>query len=59
MTVKEWRRKHPKCRYCVHLKHMTLPQNCIGSDTWCKAKDKDVNENLPRPFCRLFEVRED
>lgn len=59
MTVFEWRRKHPKCKYCVHLRHMMFPPYCLGRDTWCNAKEKIVDEDLPRPFCRLFEARED
>lgn len=59
MTVKEWRKRHPKCQYCVHLRHMTLPPFCEGPDTWCLAKEKIVNSNFPRLFCRLFEVKED
>lgn len=59
MTVKEWRNKHRKCKYCIHLRYMTLPQNCFGDDTWCMAKDKTVNENIPRPFCLLFQVKGD
>lgn len=59
LTVKEWRNKHPKCQYCVHLRHMSLPQFCEGPDTWCSAKEKIVNSDLPRLFCRLFKVKED
>lgn len=59
MTVKEWRNKHRKCCWCKHLRHMTLPPNCDGNDAWCMAKMKIVNEDLPRPFCELFEVKED
>ena len=57
MTAKEWRKKHPKCQYCSHLINVTLPPFCIGFDTWCNAKEKIVNSDLPRPFCRLFEVK--
>lgn len=57
VTVQEYRNRHPKCQYCGHLRRLWLPPFCVGRNTWCQAKEKLVNENLPRPFCRLFKVR--
>lgn len=54
MTVDEWRNKHRKCKFCANIKYLTLPPNCIGVDTWCNAKMKTVNDEIPRPFCKLF-----
>lgn len=56
MSVTEWRRKHPKCKYCRHLEYMSLPPFCVGRDTWCAAKMAIVNENIPRLFCKVYET---
>lgn len=58
MTVSEWRSRNRKCKFCKHLKYLILPSNCTGKDTLCKAKDKLVNDELPRPFCALFSVKD-
>ena len=59
VTVQEYRKRHPKCQYCGHLRRLWLTPFCVGRNTWCQAKEKLVNENLPRPLCRLFKARED
>ena len=59
MNVTEWRNTHRKCKFCAHLRYMTLPPNCMGRDTWCRAKMKTVEDEIPRLFCKLFEVKED
>lgn len=57
MTVLEWRKKHRRCKFCKHLRDLMMPLNCIGTETLCKAKDKVVIANIPRPFCRLYEPK--
>lgn len=59
MTVSEWRRKHKRCAWCKHLKMHTINNVTKLSYYTCKAKKKEVNPNLSRPFCRLFELEED
>ena len=51
MTVNEWRNKHRKCLFCVHFNN-----TCWLN--WCRAKMKDVGADHPRPFCRLFQLKE-
>lgn len=58
MTVERWRQKHRKCKFCKHLKYMSLPMFCIGRGTWCKAKEKIVNDKMPRFLCAVFQLRE-
>lgn len=58
MTVNEWRRKHRKCLFCKHLRVVNPPHYCADCFFRCEAKQKDVNEDIPRPFCKLFELKE-
>ena len=58
MTVQKWRRKHRRCKFCKHIRYMNMPLNCNGADTWCAAKMKIVNDELPRFFCLVYEVKE-
>ena len=51
MTVTEWRKKHKRCEFCTHLRF-------FFDGGVCRAKNKFVFLSLPRPFCRLFQVRE-
>ena len=51
MTVNEWRNKHRKCLFCVHFNNTCWLH-------WCRAKMKDVYADHPRPFCRLFQLKE-
>ncbi len=59
MTVAEYRKKHPKCKYCEHYRFVVPPFPEVSCDGWCKAKEKVVNEDLPRPFCKVFKVKEE
>lgn len=59
MTVTEYRNTHRKCKYCQHLHYITLPPFATGPDTWCNAKMTIVNDDIPRPFCKVFQVRGD
>lgn len=56
MTVYEWRKKNRRCKFCKHIRYLILPPNCIGESTYCKAKDKFVSDEMPRPFCALFSI---
>lgn len=60
MTVNEWREKHKRCELCKHLRRIEPPPMCFGPDIYeCKAKLKSVHPALPRPFCRVFQLKED
>lgn len=51
--VDKWRRKHKRCKWCIYHKHV-VPPFCE-----CAAKDKIINEDVPRPFCRLFALEKE
>ena len=53
--VDKWRRKHKRCGFCQHVEYLDNP--CGISAFSCKAKDKLVNIEIPRPFCGLFELK--
>lgn len=61
MTVAEWRKKHRRCEFCKYLRLLYAPPNCLcdGDIFQCTAKSKEVHPTVPRPFCRLFQLRED
>ena len=62
MTVNEWREKHKRCEFCKHMKTSKLyaPPMCFDTDIFeCKAKQKTVHPKVPRPFCRVFQLKED
>ena len=52
--VDKWRRKHKKCKWCIYHKYVVPPSMCCPPFCECVAKDKIINEDIPRPFCRLF-----
>ena len=55
--VAKWRRKHKRCGFCQYVEYRHNP---FGTSYFkCKAKDKLVNTDIPRPFCGLFELRKD
>ena len=52
----EYRKKHPRCRYCKHAYQNTFEWKCL-------AKQKGYygsvsNTTLKGIFCELFEVKE-
>lgn len=53
--VTQWRRRHKRCTFCRHIEYLDNP--CGMSAFNCRAKDKLVNEQLPRPFCGLYEPK--
>lgn len=57
--VDKWRRKHKKCKWCIYNKHVVPPAMCCPSFCECIAKDKIINEDIPRPFCSLFALKEE
>ena len=57
--VDEWRRKHKKCKWCIYHKHVVPPSMCCPPFCECVAKDKIINEDIPRPFCRLFALKKE
>ena len=57
--VAKWRRKHKKCKWCIYCKHVVPPAMCCPSFCECIAKDKIINEDIPRPFCSLFALKKE
>ena len=55
--VDKWRRKHKKCKWCIYHKYVVPPSMCCPPFCKCTAKDKIVNEDIPRPFCSLFALK--
>lgn len=52
MTVKEWREKHRRCKFCKY-------RLIIGDIyAWCAVRKKLINEELPRWFCPVFELED-
>lgn len=58
MNLNEWRNKHRKCAWCIHM----VEREVFDYDAQmeikqyvCSAKLKVVNPLTPRPFCRVFE----
>lgn len=56
--VSKWRSKHKRCKWCTHVRiHHGIDVSGIMSPYYvCSAKDKVVNENLPRPLCTVFNL---
>lgn len=58
--VTAWRKLHKCCAYCIHL------DSCDNYLWFCTAKEKLIHKyyydtdhrRYPRPFCRLFEVKD-
>lgn len=57
--VAKWRRKHKKCKWCIYCKHVAPPVMSCPSFCECIAKDKIINEDIPRPFCSLFSLKKE
>ena len=57
--VDKWRRKHKRCKWCVHHKYVMPPAMCCPSFCECEAKGKIVNDEFPRPFCNLFALKKE
>ena len=61
MTVQEWRGRHRRCAWCVHIKSDEVYDDDY-TDLYitiytCTAKNRRVDPTTPRPFCRLFKQR--
>lgn len=58
MSVKDWRNKHRKCLWCAYFRindYFDYETDSKAQYFWCEAKQKHVNQNIPRPFCRVFQ----
>lgn len=55
--VNAWRRRHKRCLFCAHAKYRENPTG-TGS-LICRAKNKIVSLDIPRPFCTVFELERD
>jgi hypothetical protein len=60
--VEKWRRKHKRCMWCSHcVGRRVMDRDLIFYTIYdCKAKGRDdVNIDIPRPFCTLFELKKE
>lgn len=57
--IDKWRRKHKKCKWCIYHKRIEPPFMFCPSYSKCIAKDKIINENIPRSFCSLFALKKE
>ena len=63
--VNKWRRSrvNRRCKFCKHYGEVP----CVYIDVFgkefndvkgvCNAKDRDVNGNIHRPFCKVFQLK--
>lgn len=56
--VTEWRKRHPRCRYCKHVYEVCSAIGGEESFYHCFAKGVIVNGDIPRIFCGAFEPEE-
>lgn len=63
--VLNYRKKHPKCKYCKWLKFISVTSFLPMTSFYkCIAKKKTINDcfpdmtNIPRWFCECYEVDE-
>ena len=63
--IVEYRKKHPRCRYCKYRKHIPIPGYLTLSSYYlkCSLKDKYLNDDslfwdLKGCFCKWFEPEE-
>ena len=64
ITIDEWRnnRLHRKCRFCIHGCHhsvhlMDLTKTKKKGYIVCDVKDNYVHNDIPRPFCTMFNLK--
>lgn len=63
--INKWRRSrvNRRCKFCKHYREVP----CVYIDEYgdefngvkgvCNAKDRDVNGNIHRPFCKVFQLK--
>ena len=52
----EYRKTHPRCRYCKHVCQNTFTWKCLAKQ---KSHDGSVSDTtLKGMFCELFEAKE-
>lgn len=55
--VDRYRKAHKRCKWCTFCKHV-IPVGLVCYPFHeCEAKDKIVNPDIPRPFCRMFNLK--
>lgn len=63
MTIREWRDKrlHRRCLFCTYYcaAHPLGPPYETKNTGWCRAKLKNVNDDIPKWFCDLYGQKED
>ena len=61
LTPEQWREKHARCAFCKYIKFNNVPAGIYCADYYsCTVKSKIIgNPDLPRPFCRCYEVKND
>lgn len=58
IAIERWRRKHKRCDFCEYLTILIPATPNCDCSFMCKVKAKDVSVDLPRPFCKLFKLKE-
>lgn len=62
MTIREWRDKrlHRRCLFCTYYcaAHPLGPPYETKNTGWCRAKSKNVNDDIPKWFCALYRQKE-
>lgn len=53
--VNKWRRRHKRCGWCQHVTYKVGPGYVYA---YCRAKEKTVDIDIPKPFCSCFELTE-
>ena len=57
MSISEWRKKIKKCKFCKN--HEGRYIGLVGAYGYCKAKDVYLNVGARKPFCKLFDLKEE
>ena len=53
----EYRKTHPRCRYCKHAHQNSFSWKCLAKEKSCYGSVSDTT--IKGMFCGLFEVKED
>lgn len=56
MTVKEWRKRHKRCKFCAYC--YKAMESTYYDDALCTAKDRAVTSWRDGKLCRVFKLKE-
>lgn len=54
--IYKYRKRHPCCNYCKHLKLEVPPVDCVSDFYLCKAKDKIIHCIYMLRMCSCYDV---